>query len=193
MKTEIVRASMIRLETGSGMDIYHVSPGRGDYYRYPDFVGIGSPHLPIETEIDLFIQPHGNARDLSVEYLLVEGVSQWLVLRKMIKVQGVGLRSACQMLWVRPWNEIRTLINGKRFAELAGLPKFRTKTGKKVIDEVFGVKPDALQPDEDAVDTLKVMGHKAGPAKEAVLAAMKDLPSGTTEELVKAALKKTNV
>lgn len=184
MKTEILTASLCVIEDVKSASLIRVTPTE----IIPDFVGFGSPHVIQDKPEEIVIQPQINGRDMSIVHFIFQGVYQWQLAFRMTGVNGVGWKGAANLLWSSPWEELYpTLLEGDS-NKISRLPKFGTKTGKKIVEELFG-KPEKSKPvNEEAVEALKALGYSAAEAKNRVKKSMDGNPGASTEELVSLSL-----
>ena len=115
--------------------------------------------------------------------------------RTLMLVDRMSPKSAFKVLNSTPWEKISDLIrtnDREGFKKLKGIPE---KTANDIVALVFAgiASPvNIFELNGDAVAALQALGWKVEVAKKAVAAAQAKTKSNSTEELIKACLKKNS-
>lgn len=128
--------------------------------------------------------------------------------RELIKVNGVGPKMALAILSALDANELILCVQRNNLNTLVKVPGIGRKTAERLLVELRdrldqwsgGKLPDTRNTRtttppghscrQDAESALLALGYKAQEAEKAIGAALVEIPGGSSEELIRLALKK---
>lgn len=107
--------------------------------------------------------------------------------QSLLKVSGVGPRSALTLLSGAPADELRTAIVNGEIGTLTRVPGIGKKTAERIILELSGTLAKSGAPASDeAVDALERLGYTRREAAEALRTA----PAGDVRDRIRVALQR---
>ena len=146
--------------------------------------------LEFHKQVYVHIYCHQDAQVGAQTWYGFASAPELALFRQLINVDKVGPKGALTMLTKVGFKRFQKFIennDAQGFIECKGVGP---KTGEQVVKALFTQAPVKSKPvDKNVVMAMQALGYSATAAKEATLLAMQDLPNGTTEELLKAALK----
>jgi holliday junction DNA helicase RuvA len=141
----------------------------------------------LNGEVTMYL--HEVIRDHERELFGFSQIEQMELFWKLIAISGVGPRGAQKIVCSGPVEKVKKLIMSADLAMLTDVPGVGKKTAQKIILELKGVLTDELGSavsDQDAVDGLIGIGYSRKDAE----AALSGLEGGSTEDLIRQALKR---
>lgn len=143
-------------------------------------------NLLLDSEIELFVK--GYVRDDVYVYYGFKTTKEYELFEKLIKVDGVGPKTAMTILAKIPVNELITHIGKADFAKIKSYG-ISDKIAKKIVVELANLDMDLSTEGGDipkeAVEALINLGF----TKEMIIAKLANISFSTSEEYIKYFLK----
>ncbi len=154
-------------------------------------------NLPeLNNIVNLFILMISNSDNDLILYGF-ETLEEKKLFSRLIKVMGVGPKTALTLFSKMNYHEIRTAIDNKDSVALSSVPGIGKKTAGRIILELSGklAKPDEQIENEyfgDAVEALISLGYKKNEASKVVGEVLSDSTGkeNTIEKILKESLKR---
>lgn len=167
---------------------------RGEGYVILERAGLGykilvPPTFALDREGELAVFLHEVVRENERELFGFRDVEQLEFFWKLVAVSGVGPKIAQKMVFSDSVDGMKGKIMSGDLAALTALPGIGKKTAQKIILELKGAlaqEPEVAVFDQDAVEALIGLGY----ARRDAEAALSGLEASTTDERLRAALKR---